>query len=441
MEKILIVDDDYGVIESITSLFTNDEYEFLYDDTGKRVFELLEKEDINTILLDVFLGDVNGVDVLEKIRLQYPEKNVVMISGESDIETALRSVRAGAFDFIEKPFSKSKLRVTIKNSIADYRNRTSSDQFQKELLSSHTFGGESEPIGKVEKFIAKVARSDIPVLITGENGTGKEIAARRIHYLSERAAMPFVAVNCASIPKDLLESELFGYRKGAFTGAIHDKEGLFVKAAKGTLFLDEIGDMPLALQSKILRVLQEKEITRLGDTQPVPVAVRVLSATNQDINRCIAENRFREDLYYRINGVQIELPPLRERKDDIRVLTGKFINEYCYNNNLPLPSIGEQALRALNTYDFPGNVRELRNIVHRTLVLLEGNHIDAFIIQKKQQVKTERTKIKGSLMEVKKELLCGYLQNRLDALQGNRKALADELDIHVNNLYRLLREC
>jgi DNA-binding NtrC family response regulator len=440
MEKILIVDDDYEVIESISSIFTNNEYEFLYDDTGKQVLDLLEKEDINTVLLDVFLGDMNGIDILEKIRLQFPEKNVVMISGESDIETAIRSVRAGAFDFIEKPFSKSKLNVTIKNCIADYRNRTKSDQFQKELLSSHSFGGDSEAIRQVEKLITKVSQSDIPVLITGENGTGKEIAARRIHYLSNRASMPFVAVNCASIPKDLLESELFGYKKGAFTGATHDKEGLFITASKGTLFLDEIGDMPITLQSKILRVLQEKEITRLGDSHPIPVTARLLSATNRNLIHLISEHTFREDLYYRINGLQIELPPLRNRSDDLKVLVNKFINEYCFSNNSPLPEICDDAFHLLYSYDFPGNVRELRNIVQRTMVLLESNRIDSFFIQNIIPEKKRLTKINGSLLEVKKELLNRYLHDRLETLQDNRVALADELGIHLNNLYRLLRD-
>lgn len=441
MDKIIIVDDDQRIIESIISLFSNCDYQFIADETGKKVLDLVAKEDIQLVLLDVVLGELNGIDILEKMRILHPDINVIMISGESDIETAIKSVRLGAFDFIEKPFSKSKLKVIIKNSIADYHNRRKNKQFKKELLKKYSFSGSSPAMQNIENLIEKVAKFDIAVLITGENGTGKEIAARRIHYLSDRASMPFVAVNCASIPKDLLESELFGYKKGAFTGAIQDKDGLFVKAARGTLFLDEIGDMSMALQAKILRVIQEKEIIKLGDTVSTPVDIRLLSATNQNLLKLISSNAFREDLFYRLNGVLVEIAPLRKRKEDLPSLINTFIHKYCYDNNLPLPTISKVALENLENYDFPGNVRELKNIVQRTLVLLEGDHIENFLMQPYESKRDNNAIVKGSLKEVKRELLSNYLMNRLNNLNGDRKLLAKELHIHINNLYRLLSNC
>jgi DNA-binding NtrC family response regulator len=363
-----------------------------------------------------------------------------MISGESDIETAIKAVRNGAFDFLEKPLNRSKLTITLKNALADYLQKRENQRFKDELLKRFSFGGKSEAILAVERIIDKAAPSDIEVLITGENGTGKEIAARRLHYQSNRCSGPFVAINCASIPSQLLESELFGHAKGAFTGAHLDKDGLFIKANGGTLFLDEIGDMPMDLQAKILRVLQEKEVLRIGDSRVQSVDVRVLSATNRNIADLLSSDTFRKDLFYRLNTLHLQLPPLRNRREDIPTLAHAFIKEFCFENNIPIPEITNTAMDALCRYSFPGNVRELKGIIQRTVVLLDSPSIDQFVLPCETNYSRCKDRIEGALLDVKRNLLHEYLKQRLTELHGNKNALAEELSIHVNNLHRLLKD-
>ncbi len=438
MGEILIVDDDPGVIESVRETLKDEGLTIHESADGKDAVTIIASAAVDVVLLDVYLGGINGIDILKTIKGSYPSVNVIMISGTSDIETAIAAIRIGAYDFIEKPLGRSKLKITVKNALADRKFREENDRYRSRMLETNSFGGESVRIRDVEKLIDKASVSNIPVLVTGENGTGKEIAARRLHYKSDRASMPFLAVNCGAIPGELLESELFGHRKGSFTGASSDRDGLFIKAHRGTVFLDEIGDMPLDLQARLLRVLQEKEVVRIGDSKPVRIDVRIVSASNKNIREMISAGDFREDLYYRLNGLEIKLPPLRERKEDIPELVKKFTAEICHENNLGVPEMKGDVLTPLQKYDFPGNVRELRNIVHRSLVLCDNGVIDKFLIPDIDEASLEIGIQPGTLQEVKQRLLTKYLQNRLDELNGDRKKLAHELGIHPNNLYRLI---
>jgi DNA-binding NtrC family response regulator len=440
MEKILVIDDDKKIVEAIMSALPNDHYTFLTDYTGNDTLAIIEEHTVSVVLLDVFLGENNGLTILFQIRERFPEVNVVMISGESDIEIAVKAIQYGAFDFLEKPLNRSKLEITVKNALADYSQKKQNQHFKNELLEHYRFCGTSDAIQSVERIIDKAARSDIAILITGEHGTGKEIAARRLHYKSNRCSGPFVAVNCAAIPSELLESELFGHKKGAFTGAHFDKEGLFTKANDGTLFLDEIGDMPVALQAKLLRVLQEKEVLRIGDTEVQRVNIRVVSATNRSIQTLVSSETFRQDLFYRLNTLHIELPTLRSRAGDIPALTKTFLKEFCFENNIPLPVIGDTAMDELSGYSFPGNVRELKSIVQRTVILLDSPTIVQFVLPQDPKHTRNNDRIEGQLLDVKRTLLRGYLRERLHNLHGDKNALADELSIHVNNVHRLLKE-
>jgi len=439
MEKILIVDDDQLIVESLISTLDNDDYKFFTDNFGVNALEILECNNIELVLLDVFLGKINGIDLLKSIREKFPNINVIMISGEADIETAITAVRLGAYDFLEKPLNRSKLKLTIKNAIENIKQKRENDLLKNQILESYSFQGRSSKINKVMELTEKSGRTNISVLITGENGTGKEIAARRVHASSKRAGKPFVAVNCAAIPENLLESELFGYKKGAFTGADKDKEGMFIKANKGTLFLDEVGDMDLHLQAKLLRVLQEKEVLRVGGVATEKVDARFISATNRDLLKMVSEGSFREDLFYRLNGLEITIPPLRSRPEDIPVLVSDFVKEFCFENNLTIPEINDNALKELMKYSFSGNIRELKNIVHRTLALCENQVINNFLLYETKIKNIAFTESLGPLKETRQKLLAMYLSSRLSFFEGNRKKLADELGIHINNLYRMLK--
>jgi len=438
METILVIDDDKEICDTIVRTLSSKEFNFVIRHNGS---DALDIKKYSLVLLDVYIGTDNGIEILQSLYKKNPEIPIIMISGESDIETAIKAIKIGAFDFLEKPLSRNKLKVTVKNAIKTAQQNKENIKLKESLKNKYSFGGNSEAINNIEKIIDRAAPSEISILIEGENGSGKEIAARRIHYSSKRASGPFIALNCASIPGELLESELFGYKKGSFTGATHDKDGLFIKAHQGTLFLDEIGDMPLELQAKLLRVLEEKEVTPIGESQSTAVDARILSATNRKIFESVKEGLFREDLFYRLNALTITVPPLRERVEDIPHLIRKFIIEFCYENNNPIPEIKTTAFEQLSHYYFPGNVRELKNIVHRTLILNDSNNIEEFYIENLSiKTKTPVLNTAGTLQDVKHSLLKNYLKERLDILQGDKKVLSQELEIHINNLYRLLKK-
>jgi two-component system nitrogen regulation response regulator NtrX len=368
-----------------------------------------------------------------------------MISGHGDLDTAVLAVRSGAYDFLQKPFANDRLLLSLKNALRAAQLLHENERLRASLAAEHALLGQSPPIGAVRTTIAKVAPTDVAVLITGENGTGKELVARQVHTQSRRADGPFLALNCAAIPADLVESELFGHEKGAFTGAASARAGAFEQANGGTLFLDEVGDMPLPMQAKLLRALQERTVQRLGSSTQVPVDVRMLAATNQDLEQMVAAKTFREDLYYRLHVVRIHLPSLRERSDDVPLLAQHFLAAATARNGLPSRKLANATLGWLTAQPWPGNVRQLRNVLEGAAVLAEGPEVN---VQDLQAVATPVpargdsgqtdwfgfARIEDFRAATEKE----FLRRKLLEFGGNIKRTAENIDLQRSNLYKKL---
>lgn len=376
MANVLVIDDEQSVRRAIKDCLV---YENHYVDTAADGQEGLDKLGSNTydlIYCDIKMPQMDGMEVLEKIMEITPETPVIMISAHGNIETAVEAIKRGAFDFIEKPFDYARIMVTVRNALEKSSLVTETKSLKKKISSKHQMIGESPAIMKVKDMIEKVAATDARVLITGGNGTGKEVVARWLHEKSNRNKAPFVEVNCAAIPSELIESELFGHEKGAFTSAIKQRKGKFEQADGGTIFLDEIGDMSLSAQAKVLRALQENKITRVGSDKDIDVNVRILAATNKNMSEEIEKNNFREDLYHRLSVILIHVPPLNERKEDIPLLAEHFIEQTCQEQAVPVKGISDDAIEELKNVDWRGNIRELRNVIER-LVILSGKIISA----------------------------------------------------------------
>jgi two-component system nitrogen regulation response regulator NtrX len=375
--RVLIVDDEESIRRSLAGVLSDEGMEVSTAAEGEAALAALREEGagFDAVLLDIAMPGRDGLAVLEELRGQWPELPVVMMSGHGTVETAVRATRLGAFDFIEKPLSAEKVLLTLQHAVENRRLAAENRRLRAQALRAHEILGASEPIVRLKQQIAQAAPTNGWVLITGENGTGKELVARQVHLQSRRAAEPFVEVNCAAIPEELIESELFGHEKGAFTGAIARKLGKFELADKGTLFLDEIADMSLKTQAKVLRVLQESKFERVGGTEPIEVDVRVIAATNKDLEREIGAGTFREDLYYRLAVIPFHVPPLRERREDIRVLASAFVEEFCAESGARGKTITGRAMDLLSAYGWPGNVRELRNLMERLVLMTPGPRI------------------------------------------------------------------
>ncbi|MBL9079117.1 MAG: sigma-54-dependent Fis family transcriptional regulator [Planctomycetes bacterium] len=440
---ILIVDDHRAVREELAFALGYDGFTTAEAADGPSGLERALTGDVDLVLLDVKLPGLDGLDVLARIKEARPELPVVMISGHGDLDTAVLAVRKGAYDFLQKPFAADRVALSIRNALRT--SRLQRDCATLRALADHELLGQSAAIGQVRGLVDKVAPTDVPVLITGENGTGKELVARQLHQKSRRNTGPFVAVNCAAIPADLAESELFGHEKGAFTGALQARAGSFEQAHGGTLFLDEIGDMPLPLQSKLLRTLQERVVQRLGAREPRSVDVRVLAATNQDLQAMVAEKTFREDLFYRLHVVRIHLPPLRERADDAVALAQHFLAAATARNGLPVRRLGKGAAAWLAAQPWPGNVRQLKNVVEGAAVLASGTEIPA------EEFAAVGVPTPGALAEggtdwfafeklddfraaTEKE----FLRRKLLEFGGNIKRTAERIDLQRSNLYKKL---
>ena len=366
--KILIVDDERAIRNSLKEILGDEGHEVDTAEDGAQALSLVEKEKYNAIFCDIKMPGMDGMEVLDKLMEEGIDSAVIMISGHGDIDTAVECMKKGAFDFIQKPLDLNRILITLKNA-TEKVSLIKENRILKKKVYGATMVGESAPINSIRSMISKVAPTDARVLITGPNGSGKELVARNLHQQSLRSAMPFVEVNCAAIPSELIESELFGHEKGSFTSAIKQHKGKFEQADGGTLFLDEIGDMSLAAQAKVLRVLQEKKLSRVGSDKDIEVDVRVVAATNKDLKAEIEKGNFREDLYHRLSVIVIKVPSLDERREDIPLLIDHFLDQYCTDGGLVRKEFLPEAISLLKEKNWPGNIRELSNVVERLLIL------------------------------------------------------------------------
>jgi len=442
---ILIVEDDAEMREMLREALVDDGYTVETAPGGRAGIERVKRGGVDLVISDVKMPDLDGLDMLREIKAQDPSPYVITVTAFGSIDTAIRAVKLGAFDYITKPFEVDQLILAVEKALAERELRTEVQRLREEVTRSYKFDniiGRSPQMQEVFDLIRRLANSAASVLITGESGTGKELVAKAIHYHSPRKSRPFVAVNCAAIPDTLLESELFGYKRGAFTDARTDRQGLFVEAADGTIFLDEIAELSPALQAKLLRVLQEREIRPLGATRSEKVDVRVVAATNRELEARMKDGSFREDLFYRLNVIQIHLPALRERAEDILPLAEHFLITVATKAGKPVRGFAEAAKKALLAYSWPGNVRELENVVERAIALAEGPQVGLDDLP--SQVRERRNQdilavalARGlTLAELERE----YIQRVLAAEGGNKTRAALRLGLDRKTLYRKLEE-
>ncbi len=443
--QILIVDDDQSLREFLEIFLAKDGFRVVTAEDGEEALKILDDLPVDLILADIRMPKVDGLKFLKTLRQKGLDLPVIMITAYASLDSAVEAKREGAFDYVSKPFRLEELRQLVQKALERH--------FQKESLqTSNCFMGIigcSPAMNRIFELLPRVAQAPSNVLITGESGTGKELVARAIHKLSPRKDHPFVVVNCGGIPANLLESELFGYVKGAFTGATKDKPGLFAQAHKGTIFLDEVGELPPELQVKLLRVVQEKTIMPLGSTTELEVDVRIISATNRDLEAEVLAGRFREDLYYRLNVISIVLPPLRERKEDIPLLVNHFLQKYAQKMGKEIEGISEYALKALMDYDFPGNVRELENIIERSVALESGPLIlpESLTLCHQRAKKGEKEEFQVSLPEEGLDLEqflaqieITLLKQALERTRGNKTEAAKLLNLNFRSFrYRLAK--
>jgi two-component system, NtrC family, nitrogen regulation response regulator NtrX len=374
--SILIVDDEPSILKSLVGLLSDEGFEVLTALNGYEALKIIDAESPDLVLLDIWMPGIDGIETLKQIKKDNPFIQVIIITGHGTIETAVQATKLGAFDLIEKPLSIDKIILGINNALNFRRLEEENKYLRKKTIEKHSITGNSQPIQELKKQIATAAPSDTWILITGENGSGKELVARNIHQLSTRAEHPWIDVSCAAIPEELIESELFGHEKGAFPWATTKKRGKFELAEKGTLFLDEIGDMNLKTQAKILRVLQEKQFQRIGSDRIIRVDVRVIAATNKNLEDEIEKDNFRKELYYRLNVLPIRVPSLRERIEDLSLLAELFFDEYSQKSRSPKKTISQLALELLSAYSWPGNVRELKNLIERLTIMVQRDTIE-----------------------------------------------------------------
>jgi two-component system, NtrC family, nitrogen regulation response regulator NtrX len=440
--RILVIDDEPGIRQALGQLLEYEGFEVKTASGGAEGITIYDSFRPQLVFLDVKMAGLDGLEVLKRLRTADPNATVVMISGHATIQTAVEATQLGAYDILEKPLDTDRVLVLLRNAFETRQLSEENARLRETIESRYEIVGRSFGIRALIERIDKVAATPARVLITGENGTGKELVARAIHRGSTRAKKPFVEVNCAAIPSELIESELFGHMKGSFTGAVSDRAGKFEQADGGTLFLDEIGDMSQSAQAKVLRVLQDGVVTRIGGTKPVQVDVRVLAATNKDLEEEIKENRFREDLFYRLNVVPITVPPLRERREDIPSLVVHFLQTFAARDGLPARGISEEALKRLSELDWAGNVRELRNTVERLVILASAATIQASDIERLVGRRSVEPAGLGNLIdcttfeEFKQAAERAFLLAKLRAFDWNVSETARALDMPRSNLYK-----
>lgn len=439
MARILVIDDERSIRTTIQSILQDEGHDASLCESGEEGLAAYAREDFDLVLLDVWLPGVDGLAVLERMRSISGAPPVIVVSGHGNVETAVRATRLGAYDFLEKPLSLERVLLTVNHALADRKLREEVKTLKQTVEMDEILIGESEPMKRLEQQIRSAAPTNSRVMITGENGSGKEVIARTIHRYSLRADAPFVDVNCAAIPEELIESELFGHRKGAFTGAIDDRKGKFELADGGTLFLDEIADMSLKTQAKVLRVLQEQKFQKVGGQQTISVDVRVLAATNKNLEEQIAAGTFREDLYFRLNVIPLEVPPLRSRGNDIILLADHFLRRFAAETGRGLKKISGGAATVIKAYSWPGNVRELKNVIERLMILVPGDTIEANDIDLGKRLDV-RSMVSHdlTLREAREEFEKQFILSRLRDFAGNVSRTAEALGVERSNLYRKL---
>jgi len=449
-DKILVADDEQSMREFLDIMLKKEGYKVSLASNGEEVLKLTEKDIFDLVLMDIRMPKLDGISALKKIKAISPETIVIMITAYASADTAIKAMKEGAYDYITKPFKVEEIKLIIKNAL-EKKNLQKENILLKQVVRDRyhfeNIIGQSSKMLALYDLLEKVAPTKTNILITGESGTGKELAAKAIHFNSPRKEKPFVTLNCGAIPEPLIESELFGHMKGAFTDAIATKKGLFEVADEGTIFLDEISELPLLMQVKLLRVLQDKEFKRVGGTEDIRVDVRIISATNKDLEEAVREKRFREDLFYRLNVIQIKLPRLRERREDIPLLTDHFLKKYSEELNKNISRISSEALRILLNYEFPGNVRELQNIIERAVALETtqelttqnlSSYLDEQIPLKKGPVDLEIPNEGIDLEKVVGDLERTLLLKALDKTRGIKKKAAELLHINFRSMrYRL----
>ena len=444
MPASLIVDDEPGVRSALGGVLRDEGYDVDAVDSGESCLERLGRQAYDVVVLDIWLPGMDGLATLARMRERQVEAQVVIISGHGNIESAVRAIKMGAFDFVEKPLSLEKTVLVVRNALRQRRLEAENQALRAKVDAQHTMVGESFLMLKLREQVAMAAPTNGRVLIFGENGTGKELVARNIHQMSRRRSGPFVEVNCAAIPEELIESELFGHVRGAFTGAVADRRGKFEAAHGGTIFLDEIGDMSLKTQAKVLRALEEQAFERVGGKDTIRVDVRVLAASNQNLPERIAAGGFREDLYYRLNVIPIEVPPLRQRKEDLPALVAHFVTVFSAENGKRPKTVSVEALAYFLSYDWPGNVRELRNMVERLVIMsprdvIAPEDLPPPLRPRDAEPPAEDAQRERTLKEAREAFERAFILGELRANEWNMTRTAERLGIERSHLYRKLK--
>ena len=447
-QRILVVDDERNIRRSLEMILTGEGYEVICVSSGQDALDAIKAEIPHVVLLDIVIPGMNGIEVLKSVRNSQPDLAVIMISGHGTVQDAVMATKLGAYDFLEKPLSRENVLLTVAHALENVVLSIENKSLRERIESRFEMVGQSREIRAIREQIEKVAPTNGRVLILGESGTGKELIARDMHRNSRRSAGPFIKVNCAAIPEELIESELFGSDRGAFTGAVKTRDGKFLQADQGTLLLDEIGDMSLSVQAKVLRALEQGEFERVGGSETIKVDVRIIAATNKDLQRLVESGDFREDLFFRLNVVPLVAPPLRKRKDDVPLLANHFLNQYAEENDFLPKTISEEAMKILCAYDWPGNIRELKNLVERLSIMVTGDEIasgdlpdmagpqiarpqDGMVIPGLQSGK--------SLREVRETVEQGYISEALQSYDWNVTQAAKFLGIERTNLHKKIK--
>ncbi|HNU85814.1 MAG: sigma-54 dependent transcriptional regulator [Pseudomonadota bacterium] len=443
-KTILVVDDEESICQSLRGILSDEGYEVRTAGSGEDALKAIEEDVPDLVLLDIWLPGMDGLEALKIIKAETPQVPVIMMSGHGTIETAVKATKLGAFDFIEKPISLEKVVLLVNHALALVRLEEENRILKQKVTSAYELIGRSRTILELKEMIRIVAPTNAWILIMGENGTGKELVARSIHYQSKRARRPFIEVNCAAIPEELIESELFGHEKGSFTGATAKKRGKFELAHEGTLFLDEVADMSLKAQAKILRILQEKKFERVGGNKFIDTDVRVLAATNKDLEKEMEAERFRQDLYYRLNVIPLTIAPLRDRKEDIPILAAQFVNDFCVKEGVEPKAISDDAIEVFMEHSWPGNVRELKNIMERLVIMTQGAEITADDIPPlSKEVQTGEAMdtifTYNSFRKAKMEFEKKFIMKKLQENEGNISKTADSIGLERSNLHRKIK--